>query len=531
MAVFQPASTVAPGWRTLHGRGPRRSRTLAPVAVIAAPFAVGAAGVGGVGGAGGAAGGGGDGAAGGVGTGGNVGGTGGAGGGAGWWWRCVGRVGGERGEEGQVVGVGACLVDLDGDGVGAGSDQARFDGVVATRALGAAVAGQRWRVVADRTARHVVADRLDAVDVDDGAVVDAHVDRRRVGGADRGEGGAEVGGDVFVVRVRPEADESPFAAVPVTELADARSPTAVVEVDLSPCGALIGSVVEVLPRLVAQQARGERRRPRRWEDRKAFDADAGDGGEVAGDHQCTGIAVHFPRTHEPVEVGTEGRVLSPRCQVVAQHAERAVAVGAVVETRPDGVADEVHRLDVAVDDVAPPSSAGGGVVHRGPVAHPGYAGVRGDEVPTVRRDLEVVDEAGHPAQRRPHDGARRAVESRDVRCATVAVHRGVWAADVDRRGVRARGDGLHDPAGRRRKGRVDRTCGRRHRSDAASRRTVDGPERPGDEEASGGKRHRGDRVVGVGAERRAHRPGGRIERGDPRAGHAADRRERSCHQE
>ncbi|MEZ5980222.1 MAG: hypothetical protein R3F34_18695 [Planctomycetota bacterium] len=131
---------------------------------------------------------------------------------------------------------------LDGERVRARDEQRLVDRVVREQALErAADRDQRVRLRVDRTARHVDAQHLDAVEVHDRAVVheEPHREVGDGGGVRDLELRAEVGRRVLQVQVVAEARTVTSSPSPVAELRRTHGPGGVVEGRRGPLGALV----------------------------------------------------------------------------------------------------------------------------------------------------------------------------------------------------------------------------------------------------------------------------------------------------
>ena len=138
-------------------------------------------------------------------------------------------------------------MDFDRDGVGSGNKRGhRNRGVFPTAFVrnGAVGVIVKAGVVGD-----VLAELFDAINVDRGSVVIFYAEKeiqkdRRIGDLN---GGAVVGGGMFVLSVASEAQFGGFAIATITKRRGARCPYGVIESARSPGGSLIGSVIKIFP--------------------------------------------------------------------------------------------------------------------------------------------------------------------------------------------------------------------------------------------------------------------------------------------
>ncbi|OQB79285.1 MAG: hypothetical protein BWX88_04885 [Planctomycetes bacterium ADurb.Bin126] len=166
--------------------------------------------------------------------------------------------GDQLGVEADVAAVDGVLVDLDGQHVGAVDQEGLVDveGPV-RRLVRSSLADGGQRRVVDRSGGHVGTGDLDAVQIDDRAVVakEPQGECRHACGIVDVERLAEVGGDELVVRIAPVADGGGLVAVAVAQLPRALGPGGVVESRGPPGRPLVAAVVEVAPGRAGGQER------------------------------------------------------------------------------------------------------------------------------------------------------------------------------------------------------------------------------------------------------------------------------------
>src|SRR6185503_13341509 len=142
------------------------------------------------------------------------------------------------------------LVDFNGDDVGAVDQQVRTDirRVERRRFVRPGGDGARVGGVSYRARRHVAAEDLDAVQIDNRTVVAQHAQAQagECSPVGHGKRAAKVRRDK-TIRGRAAVDNGGLIAVAKTKLRQAERPSSVVESPRAPGSALIRAIIEVLP--------------------------------------------------------------------------------------------------------------------------------------------------------------------------------------------------------------------------------------------------------------------------------------------
>ncbi len=103
--------------------------------------------------------------------------------------------------------------------------------------------------IRDGAVVHVKAACFDTVDVNNGSIVpeDVEVKEQISGSVCDHKRSAEICCDVLVVRIGSVADNGCFVTVTISKLCRSAQPTAVVECEPGPGGALVGAIIQIFP--------------------------------------------------------------------------------------------------------------------------------------------------------------------------------------------------------------------------------------------------------------------------------------------
>ena len=156
-------------------------------------------------------------------------------------------------------------MNLDGQGVVAADQGADRDGVSKERDFVGVIDRSRGASgIGHHPSRHVRTGDFQAVEIDDCAVVTAHLESETdiLAGVGDAEGSAEVGGDEAVAGWA--AVDGGGHGIAVAEGCWAGDPGGVVEGGGLPGGALVGAVVEILPRAALSDERDGAAGDWRW---------------------------------------------------------------------------------------------------------------------------------------------------------------------------------------------------------------------------------------------------------------------------
>ena len=141
------------------------------------------------------------------------------------------------------------MMNLDGQGVGAGDHYADRNGVTEERGfVGRIDRGRGQSLISHQAGRHIGTSDFHTIEIDNGTIIAPELksERSELAGVGNTESSAEVGGDEVIVGWA--AIDGGGHGIAVAEGSRAGEPGGVVEGRSQPGGVLVGASVEIFPR-------------------------------------------------------------------------------------------------------------------------------------------------------------------------------------------------------------------------------------------------------------------------------------------